>query len=69
MRSYTHEFKENAIKLALNSVSITGVAKELGVPEATMHGWVNKAKQAGNISVSSDLTMLMLLKLLMRIKS
>ena len=53
-KSYTSEFKENAIKLALNSVSISGAAKDLGVPEATMHAWVNKAKKAGNVPVASD---------------
>jgi transposase len=53
-KSYTSEFKENAIKLALNSVSVSHAAKELGVPEATMHAWVSKAKKAGNVSVSSE---------------
>ena len=51
---YTDEFKKNAIKLALNSVSISGAAKDLGVPEATMHAWVSKAKQAGNVKVATD---------------
>ena len=54
MKSYTSEFKESAIKLALNSVSISMAAKDLGVPEATMHTWVTKAKQAGKVSVASD---------------
>ena len=51
---YTAEFKENAIKLALNSVSICQAAKDLGIPEATMHAWVSKAKKAGNVSLSSE---------------
>lgn len=51
---YTNEFKENAIKLALNSVSISQAAKDLGVPEATMHTWVNKAKHSGNVKIAQD---------------
>lgn len=47
VRKYTGEFKTEAIKLALNSDSITGTAKELGMPEATLHTWVFKAKQQG----------------------
>lgn len=47
VRKYTGEFKAEAIKLALSSDSITGTAKELGIPEATLHTWVFKAKQQG----------------------
>lgn len=53
IKTYTAEFKRNAIKLALNSVSISKAAKELGVPEATMHAWVSKAKKAGDVKVAS----------------
>lgn len=52
-KNYTNEFKESAIKLALNSVSISSAAKDLGVPEATMHTWVSNAKKSGNVPVSS----------------
>ena len=47
VRKYTKEFKAEAIKLALNSVSISGTAKDLDMPEATLHAWVHKAKQPG----------------------
>jgi len=33
---------------ALNAISITQAAKELGIPEATLHGWVRKAKLNGD---------------------
>ena len=46
-RSYTDEFKQEAVKLAVNSVSISATAKELGVPDATLHTWVKKAKRSG----------------------
>ncbi|MCB0486256.1 MAG: transposase [Flavobacteriaceae bacterium] len=46
-RLYTREFKEEAIKLALDSPSVSGAAKELGIPEPTLHSWVSKAKSSG----------------------
>jgi len=46
-RQYSPEFKAEAVKLALNSSSITTVAKELGIPDSTLHTWVAKAKQSG----------------------
>lgn len=52
-RSYTKEFKEEAIKLALSSVSISSAAKELGVPAATMYSWIEQAKKSGKQAVSS----------------
>ena len=47
IKTYTAEYKAEAIKLALSSDSVSGTAKDLGMPEATLHGWVNKAKQLG----------------------
>ena len=52
VRKYTKEFKAEAIKLALNSVSISDAAKDLGMPEATLHAWVHKAKQPGQQGIS-----------------
>ena len=43
-RRYNLEFKQEAVKLALNSPSVCGAAKELGVPVATLHMWVSKLK-------------------------
>jgi len=54
-RSYTKEFKQEAINLALNSVSVSSAAKDLGIPDATLHTWVKNAKQSGECSsISSD---------------
>ena len=36
-RNYTKEFKEEAIKLALDSSSISLTAKELGIAVSTLH--------------------------------
>lgn len=47
VRKYTEEFKGEAMKLALSSDSVVGTAKELGIPESTLHTWVQKAKQQG----------------------
>ncbi len=46
VRKYTAEFRQEAVKLALNSPSISATAKELGVPEPTLHTWVAKLKKA-----------------------
>ena len=47
MRHYTEEFKQESVKLAISSPSVSGVAKELGIPDATLHTWVQKAKRTG----------------------
>lgn len=52
-RQYTSEFKQEAVKLALNSPSVLSAARDLGVPEATLHTWVQKAKLSGD-SVDPD---------------
>ena len=44
-KRYTREFKEGAIQLALSAPSVTNAAQELNVPSATLHSWVNKAKE------------------------
>jgi transposase len=49
MRSYTKEFKQEAIRLALNSSSVTGAAQDIGIPAATLHSWIYKAKQCGEV--------------------
>jgi len=44
-RRYTEEFKQEAVKLALQSPSIDKVARDLGIPGATLHDWLGKLKQ------------------------
>ena len=53
-RHYSKEFKEEAVKLALSSVSVTSAAKELGIPDATLHTWVHTAKSQGNRSIEHN---------------
>jgi transposase len=44
IKRYTEEFKNEAIKLALNTISTNQAAKDLGVPVSTLHSWVNQSK-------------------------
>jgi len=42
-KKYTLEFKKSSAKLAATSDQpVTQTAKELGINENTLHGWVNK---------------------------
>jgi transposase len=44
--SYTEEFRETAIKLAVaGDKSIADVARELGLPEWKLYGWVQAHKK------------------------
>jgi transposase len=54
-RSYSREFKESAIQLALQSPSIKVTAKELGIPMPTLITWINQFK-SGVLSVSKEPT-------------
>jgi len=36
-KNYTDEFKEESIKLALSSSSVSDLTSELGIPKATLH--------------------------------
>lgn len=47
-RVYTEDFQRDAIKLALKSKSISGTAKSLGIPEATLHTWVRNTNKQSN---------------------
>lgn len=48
-REYDREFKLNAVKLYLGSGrSMLQISEELGVPIATLAGWINTYKQAPN---------------------
>lgn len=48
-RRYTPEFKQDAVHFALNAKSVVSAAHDLGIPEATLHAWVAKAKRKGEI--------------------
>ncbi len=53
-RIYTEDFQRDAIKLALKSDSISGTAKSLGIPEATLHTWVRNASKQSNNETQED---------------
>lgn len=48
-RTYSAEFREKAIQLALHSPSLEIVAKELGIPKQTLYTWVVKFKKGHSI--------------------
>ena len=47
-RSYTDEFKREAVHLALKSEAISTVAESLGVPDSTLHAWVQRERLSGS---------------------
>ena len=51
IKSYTNEFKDESVKLALSSGSVSATARDLGIPLATMHTWVAKAKHSGEVAI------------------
>lgn len=54
-RSYTNEFKREAVVLAMGSPSVLSAAKSLSIPEGTLHTWVQKAKSiAAQIITAND---------------
>lgn len=52
-KSYTDEFKEEAIKMALNS-SAKKAAENLNIPLGTINTWLSKAKKSGQAKVSNS---------------
>ena len=53
-RSYTAECRQEAISLAMSSPSVTSAARNIGVPEATLHTWTQKAKSSGMHSIPTE---------------
>lgn len=52
-KSYTQEFKNSAIQLALNSEkSVKAVATDLDMSDKTLHGWLRAYKQKNNLEVN-----------------
>jgi transposase len=51
LRKYTKEFKQEAVNLALKSPSVVNTAKELGIPSATLHTWINVLKNIGSLAI------------------
>lgn len=44
VRKYTAEFRQEAVKLALQKPNVTEAAKDLGIPAATLHSWIYALK-------------------------
>ena len=44
LRSYTPEFKTEAVKLAIDTNSIGQAAKDLGIPISTLHSWISQSR-------------------------
>jgi len=52
IRPYTEEFKQECVTLALKSESISQTAKDLGIPEGTLYGWVKSITQNANLPLT-----------------
>jgi transposase len=53
-KRYTQEFKDSAIQLALNSKkSAMTIAKELGMSNKTLYGWLREYRRQHNLDTSS----------------
>lgn len=54
-RAYKSEFKESAVKLAIESKRpIAQTAKELGITKTTLYTWVDKYSKPKGIIMSED---------------
>ena len=52
LNSYASEFKESAVKLAIESKQpITQTAKELGINVNTLHTWIGKYSQPKGVTL------------------
>ena len=49
-KKYTQEYKDEAVELVVSSGRpVAEIARDLGINEATLGNWVNRAKQAGKV--------------------
>jgi transposase len=55
-RKYSLEFKEQAVKLANELGSIRAAAKQLGVSDGNIHGWMRKFGKSGKLLASPNET-------------
>ena len=53
-QTYTKEFKNSAIQLALNSEkSVLRITKELGMHEKTLYSWLTAHRKSHNLEVAA----------------
>lgn len=43
-RKFTNEFKQEAVNLVNQGLSVSVVARDLGLRDTTLHGWVKKGR-------------------------
>jgi transposase-like protein len=49
-KKYTQAYKDEAVELVVSSGRpIAEIARDLGINEATLGGWVSKAKESGKV--------------------
>jgi transposase len=49
-KKYTQEYKDEAVELVVSSGRpIAEIARDLGINEATLGGWVSRAKESGKV--------------------
>jgi transposase len=49
-KKYTLEYRDEAVELVVSSGRpVAEIARDLGINEATLGNWVNRAKQAGKV--------------------
>ena len=53
-RTYTEEFKRDAISLALRSPTVKGAATALGIPEGTLNTWIKRTAIKNKTDNSAD---------------
>jgi len=54
-RSFTPEFKDEAVKLVIESKNISRTAREIGVGQTTLNKWVNAYRRA-NAEMGTNLS-------------
>jgi transposase len=55
VRTYTKEFKQESVRLALKTGSVIDTAKSLGIPSGTLQTWIDNLKKQGKLSdVNAD---------------
>ncbi len=54
IRTYTEEFKQECVTLALKSESISQTAKDLGIPEGTLYSWVKSTTSTTHPSLTKE---------------
>ena len=50
-QQYTKEFKEEAVRMAINEdIPHIEAARRLGIPKETLYGWIKKYKDTGAVT-------------------